>query len=337
MKEDAMEASSTVQDAAIREDELVTIAEAVVGDEGFASVKDITVEFLIHSTADEWNTAVGLIRREDQDWEPDLSHRSLREQDFSGKNLRGADFTGSILDRSVFSSCDLRDATFSNASLYRANISYADVSGSNYRDASHWNTVEHEGTIGYAPPLRDVSADVARHFLIQAIADPNSEINEGLEELRSSGIAARWVGQNVSFWMTHEIQRNQSDCHDGGCSCEVIHSCEGCCDCCSCYRGECDCEPEHDYEDFYPTNEYYLATVIGHVSYEWSDTNGLSAVVSMSADTMHPHVNRENGRICWGDSQKPDSLRAADHLLRVMGWIGQHNPTSEYRSIDDLP
>lgn len=314
----------------------VEVAVEVERDEYADTLKRVLCEILIHEPARVWNEAVRAIREEDPDWYPDLSGMNLNSVSLSDRNLSRADFTDASITRTSFYACDLTGANFTRADMYRASFEHADVTGSNYKEGSDWSSAYWSNCAGYTPPLPDVTEAVARAILREAIADKNSIVNEGLDALRESGIRAQWVGDRLKFWMTHEIEEQRSPCHDGDCHCEVEHACHGDCSCCSCYTGDCDCEPDHDYEDYAPTDNYYLATVIGHIEYRWDSYGGLRGDISMSPDTLHPHV-QNGGTVCWGNAIMPRSLRAADYLLTIMGWIGQHNPASEYRPISDLP
>lgn len=306
-------------------------------DPSFAPIKEVLYYMVRELEASEWNEAVNACRAEDPDWAPDLSGYSFFERNLSSRDLRGANFHNCTLDWAKLRNCDLTDADFTGATMNGCNVTFANLTGSSYREAFGWDqVVGGESATGYRAPLPDVTEQVARHFLLEAIRDKNSIVNEGLEELRNNGVNAEWQGSELKFWMSNEIERHRNDCDDGDCCCETEHACEGGCECCACYRGDCDCTPDHDYESTYETGEYYLATVIGRVKFEWNVHTGLYGDIRLTDGSLHPHVDT-NGTICWGDATTPRSLRVADYLLMVQGWIGQHNPSSEYRPITDLP
>lgn len=185
-------------------------------------------------------------------------------------------------------------------------------------------------------PLPDVTSGFAMHFLREAVRDEQSFIHEGLSEIASSGVSYRWDGYELKFWLMSEVERHIDYCEEGECECEIEHECQGSCECCPCASRSCECEPSHDHYTE-AVGDIYLATFIGKITYRWNDRKrSIEANMYAVDGTKHPHVSRDLS-ICWGDAQSIDSLKPADHMLRVIGWIGQHNPSSEYRSIYDLP
>lgn len=300
-----------------------------------ATQNEITAAMLRELSITDWNFMVADMRAEEPDWYPVLADQTFYDLDLRDRDLRGASFRATTLDHTNLSNCDLTDANFAGASLYQTRFTDADVTGSNYKDAISWEDARWLRTDGYVPPLVDCTEQVARQCLVDAINDPDSIVNDGLRMLVDNGLSAEWRGSKLHFWMTHQMQRFIDPCEESECDCEYDHACVGGCECCACYRNECDCERDHCHE-IEETSQMYLATVIGHVEFRWDDRRGLEGHVSMDHQTKHPHVSTA-AVACWGDAQAPDTIRVADHLLMVMGWIGQHNPASEYRPITDLP
>jgi hypothetical protein len=307
-------------------------------DSGMLEVDNEVVAELAKTTgADEWNSLVEKMRQIDPSWAPDFSHRTFAAgHDVEGKDFSRADFREAQLSYVSFINCDLTGANLTNASIAYADFRGADLTGVNMSSAFGVEQARNlDRALGFRPPLRDVTEEAARYFLNEAINDPDSDVNEGLKELAESNINFRWSGDRLKFWMCAEIEEMECPCKDYSCECEIYHACEGSCDCCSCYTGDCECEGEHTWE-VYETGRIRLATVIGEVEYVWSDLRGLRAEIKMHPESRHPHVS-PSGVICWGDSYMEPTIRAADCLLRVMGWIGQHNPIDPYREIEDLP
>lgn len=302
-----------------------------------ASVASLTAQMLRDLSSDEWNAMVSSAREADPEWSIDLSNQNFYEGNLSYRNFDGANFHATTLDLANMNSSSLIGANLTHASLYQTRFRYADVTDANYKDAASWSEARWQDTAGYVPPLVDCTERVARYHLNQLINDPDSIVNEGLKDLIDSGLRASWQGTELHFWMAHEIEKQRSLCSEGECGCETEHSCNGDCDCCACYSGNCDCEPDHDFESFDGTDEWYLATIVGRVTYNWNDYHGLRGQVRMDNGTMHPHVQAGCNTICWGDACQPNNLKAADYIHMVMGWIGQHNPSSEYRDVEDLP
>ena len=301
------------------------------------SVVAIHTEMLLTLTVEEWNDAISSARDEDPDFVIDLRGAYLSYQDFRDRNLRNADFTGATLRETVFRRCNLTGSVFDNAEVARADFSYSILTDSNLRVAPFVETAHTHGTVGYVPPPPDITEEVARHYLNEAINDPNSIVNDGLAEIVESGVRAWWHGNQLKFYLVSEIDELVDLCDRHQCSCETDHMCEGTCDCCPCARGNCECEPHHTHEEIEESGDRYLATFVGHIEFGWSASTGLYPKIVADELSRHPHVS-SSGNICWGDTYLPkESLRMADWLMSVQGWICQHNPSDEYRHIRDLP
>lgn len=299
------------------------------------SVARATAWVIGHTTKEEWNKLVDDAKLDDRYWLPELSNQVLGGMDLSGRNLRGAMMCGATLDRVDFSGADLTGANLYGASIYNTQFELADLTGVDIAACDSVSSAFLDNAIGYTKPLPDITEQLAKQALYEQINDPHSHVNEGLQALLDSGLQAEWNGTKLTFFMSQQMERYRDDCRDGDCNCEVYHSCGGSCSCCSCYTGDCDCEPEHDGET-YPTGEAYLATVIGELYFEWNSVVGMIGNISMSSQSLHPHISTA-GSVCWGDAEMPRTMRAADYMLMVIGWIGQHNVESEYREITDLP
>ena len=297
-------------------------------------------QLLIELTPEEWNEGVDDAQSHDPDWGPNLRYTNLHSLMLNNRNLSNADLRDTTLDYVSLADSDLTNArvnyatTVLETSFLRTNLTGVDIDSCYALDLAR----NLDRAFGYTPPLPVVTEDVARLMLKQAINEEMPEVCEGLREMQAEGLRIQWRDDKLHFWLVQEIQRYRDDCEAGHCSCHdyIEHACEGGCECCSCYRGECDCEPEHEH-NVEPTDEWYLATIIGHIQYRWNDYHGLVGDIHMSEQSKHPHVS-QSGSICWGDAQIPQTLKAADYLMTVMGWVGQHNPVDPYREIQhDLP
>lgn len=307
--------------------------------EEHVSQQEMNVRLLEQTTTAQWNELMQGCREIYGDgWGPDFSGARVYDLNLRSRDLRNANFRGADMQYSDFSHCDMSNMLVDQMTrFYQARFAYTIVTGcDNLRDCAVGGARDLDKAIGYIPPPPDVTADVARHMLRQAINDEMEEVCGGLREMHEEGsMKFHWDNDKLRFYMVYEIQKHIDICKDGHCDCETDHACEGSCDCCPCARGDCECEPDHCNESE-PTDDWYLATVVGHIGYEWSDHRGLICKIHMDETSRHPHVSR-SGDICWGDTDFPHNLRAADHLMTIMGWIGQHNPSDPYREIEDLP
>lgn len=299
----------------------------------------MNVALLAETTSSQWNDLIQVCREQYGDeWGPDFSGSTIEsincvDRDFGNANLRGT-----RCDYSDFTRADLSGAKVNSlTSFYRSTLTGADVTGVCEIDGCQ-GIDRARGlydAIGYTPPLPVVTEAAARAVLREAIDSSLPDVCEGLSEMSAEGMRLQWRDDNLHFWFAHEINRQIDPCKTGDCDCEVDHACAGDCSCCSCYNNDCECEADHAYE-ISETNEWYLATVAGHIEYRWTEHRGLTGHIVMSCRSMHPHVST-SGTICWGDTDIPQTLKAADYLMTIMGWIGQHNPSDPYRDIFDLP
>lgn len=78
-----------------------------------------------------------------------------------------------------------------------------------------------------------------------------------------------------------------------------------------------------------------MATLVGRVHFNWNGCE-MRGDIEFLEGTCHPHVSTSL-TACWGNASMPRSLSIADYLMMVVGWAGQHNPSSEYRDIHNLP
>lgn len=304
------------------------------------SIPSLTMAALKHIVSEHgsiaWNLLMMDMRAElGDDWGPDFSHANFSERGGQRMDFKNANFTDCRLDYCSFRECDMTNANFSGASLYDTRFIDTDVTGSDYKQGLSYGNAQWSGDCaGYVAPLPDISREVALHYLREAINDPDSFVNVGLSELREGGLRAEWRGHQLHFWFSAEIHKCRNLCDEGECDCETEHACQGDCDCCACYTGNCDCQPDHEYDTFYPTGDIYLASVIGQVDYSWN--NGLYGDLKMSPSSMHPHIST-SGALCLGDAEMPRTMQASDFIVMLLGWAPGHNPSSEYRDIEELP
>lgn len=301
------------------------------------STAELNHHLLKTTTTAEWNAAISDSRFEmGSYWGPDLSGRYLADMQLNGRDFMNADLTGASLSYAEMEGCNLRGVDFLGCTVTNVSLVGSDLTNAYGLDTAQGiMTAKLDDVIGYRRPLPDRTFHVASMALAEAVRDKTSILNEGLDDLRSNCVNMDWVGTSLRFWLSHEIEEISSPCTTGDCYCEVEHACHGTCECCPCYLGECDCEPNHE-NDTDETGNVYLATVIGSVEFEWNDNTGYRGVIKMNEATLHPHV-ATSGAPCWGDAVMPRTLRTADYILMILGWVGQHNPESEYREIRDLP
>ncbi len=307
-------------------------------------IREVTItgsvaELLRQMTSDEWNEYAREQREAVGDeWGADVRGMSFGSADLRYKDLRNANLCGCDMDYAKLDFANLTDAKVNTfTSLYRTSFEQANITGvKDFNDCQSVNSAKYVSTaIGYVAPLLDVTEAVARVMLRDAINNELPEVCEGLREMGADGLKFHWSGETLKFYMVHEIQRFRDRCKEENCECDTDHACVGGCSCCACYNGDCGCERDHDNE-VEETDEWYLATIIGHIEYRWNDHRGLFANIVMDASSRHPHVGH-GGQICWGDATIEPGLKAADHLMTIMGWIGQHNPSDPYREMHELP
>lgn len=302
--------------------------------------KDVWVGMLRSLSSAAWNEAMAASREVNgDDWSLDLSDTRFYEGQFDYRDFKGVNFKGAHLEHCNFDYADLTGAVFDATSyVFAARFRRATLTGANLRVAGGIEHTYHlSSAIGYVAPLVDVTKEVAHHFLMEAIKDETSFIHEGLEELRGDGFRLFWVEDKLKFYLSCEMERYRDLCKEGHCACPVDHACIGECSCCSCYDGSCDCEPDHDYTENDPTGEWYLATIVGHIEFQWNSSIGYIGNIVMDRHSQHPHVS-VSGHICWGDMEMPRSIKPIEYFVAMLGWVGQHNPTDPYREITtDLP
>lgn len=298
---------------------------------------DVNQHLLRTLTREEWNEAIAAAREHVPGILIDLRWVRFVSMTYVGYDFGQTNLMHSNLSGCVFDACDFGSARMLQASLHSTAFKNCNLENVEFSVGALEGSAVIACT-GYRAELRDVTEQVAQNFLIDQIADPYSEINAGRVALSDNGMRSEWRGSALHFWVMTEIEKRGSYCNEGACDCEVEHECDSAsCHHCPCYEGDCECQANHDYDGGeYGTGRIYLATLVGKVEYMWRDGRGFVPRISMLDGTLHPHVSTELA-ICWGDAHMQESLCAADHLMTVMGWMCQHNPADEYRSIDDLP